>query len=832
MIKLILNPDKQPDVKIYNKPVVIIGSDASGNADLPLQDEGLSPSHVKIQELNGSFIIINQANDPFVTVNGMPFGKKTLKNNDKIQIGKTVVQFYGEHAIIPGHAMVPTDKLDDIIEDALTAQRIAVISATSKKTSGSEQSVEEEEWPIEGIDNADLQDLIRQVEELEANRFEEEMKPPSSSADLSPTQKSSQHHTELVYPKNKGSLKDAYLSEFDDENQGWNKLYEKKEETPPDGWNWKFISTVLALFLLLFAIGSIFFYLRISAKNAHEELRAAESVADVAMALTFAQVHHIKPQNQNWSDADFLKNNLIAILSSDTPPLVNLDNHGQFGNSSYHLRIYTSNDLSQFLIIAQPSPSLLQWIFPKESIIVHSKAMELRKIHDLKTINRLLLNPTSFDGINAAELGQLVKQGQVISLEALHAENPKGDFKPPAALAHLRPGAENLIYNAPRYYHFGEGFLKKAQSLANNYENSEFELTFFQEELQDLSKYTHIVLYTSYGIQWARQAQKQLNVFLPQNKFLIAHLKLTPKGLIANSQLLMDEGAAEIAMEEPSFASPSLPHHSPENSSTSELKEPPATPDIDKLHPLYTKLKALATDYKNGFQPIEDQFRDLLKNNDLDENIALLERLHKILLKSEKSMQNDTEKLKKNQAASNFIEKLQKILKDYREFSQREDEILRREILQLYQNHPNIPVTQYEIYLKSTGFADYIQEHLKFNQNAGADLPSYVQIEDLMKKIRQAQDFDQLGQQVKDLTSLLNLGKIPDTQKLQGFQKNLRTLTLEKLNDFLFSGDKGLPQEAFIAENRILMANVLKDVGIVEPDEFDFYLNEFDLRLP
>lgn len=847
MIKLTVNADE----KIFNKSVVTIGTDA----DLALPEESLSPQHVKIIEQNDTFIAINQANDPFVTLNGRPFGKKSLKNHDTLQIGNATIKFYGE--ILPAEqetdqvppppveGMVPTDKLTDILEGALENQRLAI--KENEEIEAEKQAdalLAANDWDIDKMNEQEIQDLLMQVEELENHqqslvetpsapaKLEQESQPSSEMTPPAPTSApKSAESPQRAKLKNKGSLKDSYLSELDDENQL--KTFSKKEGRLYEKLNFKALGMgVLALFILLTIIG-IIFYIKVAATNSKDEVKAAESVADVAMALTFAQVHHIKPPNQNWSDPDFIKNNLAAVLSTDSLPLAQLDNHGQIGNISYFLRIYTSNDLSQFLIIAQPDPSLLQWFIPKASIIVYSKAMELKKTHDLKTINRLLLNPTTLDGNSANELTHLIKQADVIPLDKLGGKNNSGDFKTPKTLAHIRPGAEDLIYNAPRYYLFGESFLKKAQMLANTLGTNDYEYTFFQEEMKELAKYPNIILYTTHGIQWARQAQKQINLFSPNNKILIANLQLDSKGIIASSQLLMDEGPADVAEAEDSQGK------SPAEDSEEHQPNPPTPADekglntFDNLHPLYSKLKALALEYKNGMQPIDQEIKLLLESSDLNDNIALLDRLHTLLIKSEKNYQNDPEKLKKNQAALSFIVQLQSLLKKYRDIRQLEDEHLTHELTMLYQNYPNIPVAQFISYLNAAGFSGHVEEHIKLPIKAEAANTAIIesQVSELLNKIEESTTLEDLRQQVKALFVLLNLGKVPDAQKLLSYQNSVRVHVLEKLNDFLLSSENSLPEQELTIENRPLVANILKDAWVVDPDEFDFYLNEFDLRL-
>lgn len=649
MIKLTVNPDLKPEVKTFSKSIVAIGSEVPSQADFSLPGETLQPVHIKIQEQDGRFIITNNANDPFVTLNGLPFGKKSLKNHDLIQIGNTIIRFEGENSKPfsvseevpstsshgkPHENWVDTEeKLNVILEQALASkltepnpgQRQQLNKDIRQDSAASpnykreefqesmdfgngfdvesemekleEQAEIEAGWNFDQMKEDDLEDLLNQVEELESSRdtdqshVKESLLSETNRNPLSEhIQKSSaQHHKPLesnihqqtvsVQPpahKNgdphsspapkhsKGSLKDYYLSEFDDESENWNQNKKSQKDAEQSAkWNWSLIAIIGCVILALILILGAFFYSNIRARNAEEEIRAAEGVADVAMALTYAQINHINPQNQNWSDPEFLKNNLMAVLASEYSPVATLDHHGQFSNNSYLLRIYTSNDLSQFLVIAQPAPSLLQWLIPKASILVDSKAMELRRTSDLKAMNRLLLNPTTLDGLSAMEVSNLVKHGENIPLATLAAKSGQDGFNLPKALAFIRPNAENFIYNAPRYYHFGESFLKKAHILNESPSNG-YEVALLQQEMLELSKFSNLVLYSSQGMQWAAQAQKSINTFLPNNKLLVAYLTFNSKGKINSSHLLMDEGPTDVA-QGPSVPAMPYSHQDMEN---------------------------------------------------------------------------------------------------------------------------------------------------------------------------------------------------------------------------------------------------------------------------
>ncbi len=70
----------------FTKNSLIFGDGPASQIDVLLPDQGLKPEHVKIEKQGEKFTAFNVANDPFVTLNGFPFGKKTLKEGDLLHI--------------------------------------------------------------------------------------------------------------------------------------------------------------------------------------------------------------------------------------------------------------------------------------------------------------------------------------------------------------------------------------------------------------------------------------------------------------------------------------------------------------------------------------------------------------------------------------------------------------------------------------------------------------------------------------------------------------------------------------------------------------------------
>lgn len=315
----------------------------------------------------------------------------------------------------------------------------------------------------------------------------------------------------------------------------------------------KIFKLALLLTLLVFSAMSLIFaemYFRTLNQMDREEMLAAESISDYAMALQYAKVYHIAPQKQSWVDPQFLKNNLIDLLSTTSLPCGNIDAQGQFSNCPYILRFYTNRDFSRFLLIAQPDATLSQVILPKKTLIVDSSLMEVRKTSDLKTLNRLLSYPTPLDGANGEEVKRAILQTEVIPLDTLAKEIGKPDFSPPIALSYMKPGAENLIYNAPRYHQFGETFLKKALFLTEGKNNS-YETSILQSELESFARFHDLIFYSSNGMKEAFKGYLALQRLVLPSNFFTGYLLYSKEGKIINSRLVINSETNGPRIEEP-----------------------------------------------------------------------------------------------------------------------------------------------------------------------------------------------------------------------------------------------------------------------------------------
>ena len=840
MIKLTVNPNTHPIAHAFEKSKIVIGSGQFASVDLSLPNETLQPVHVIIEELDGYYTAKNQANDPFVTINGLSFGKRKLQNLDILQIGQTTILFETtQHALETSHHAELEEVLAAKIQSKVSS-RVPFPHVDAFQDLEYEKEMKElddfarsmgvdESLQDSNLDNLAVDELINQIEELEQKPAKQNVPPPPSPAQY-------QQEIPFTTKHNKGSLKDYYLSDLDDE-QGQKKSKTKnafRPSLPIYRWNWKLIGSIAGTSLAILLIIAGLIYLNMSGKHDEEEIRAAQGVADVAMALTSAHIHPIQLQNQNWADPDFIRNNLTAVLASQYNPAFTVDSHGQLGVGSYLIRIYTSSNLSQFLVIAQPAPSLLQWFLPKASLLVDSDHMELRKVNDLKVLNRLLLNPQTLDSTNTAEISRLVLQGELFPLSHLYVKSEKQGFNPPKVLASIRPGAENLVYNAPRYYRFGEDFMKEALAITGKPSNSFHDhidnVELLQVELQRLAKFPNLVLYSSHGLQWAIQAQRALNTFVPHNKLLVAYLKFSSKGSILSSHLLMDEGAHDVAVG-PAIYSQPLPASAAPPTGSYLRPTSAARSNIDMDHPIYVELCSVKDQQEQALKEFENDIQGLLNTPNRPAIIAFIERMETMLKKGQKNYIHDEEKLAKTITTYQFLDLLKNTMKKYDDSQRKNEDAMIQALVKLYMDNSDVPLSDFLEYIKAAGLDDFVKDHLALYEqsHAATGLPQ-KHIEDLIQNINKATNLAELNDLVDTLSKTLNLERFPNSAKLITYQNDTRGRVLEKLNEFLFSSDKGLPKEEFKEENRGVLAHIMKSSWVTDPDEFDYFINEFEIR--
>ncbi len=579
------------------------------------------------------------------------------------------------------------------------------------------------------------------------------------------------------------SMKEDYSIETDENAPPRKEKIPYEEKTISISWK-MFFSAVGAILLLALIVSSSL-YFAIIGRNEEEEIKAAQAVSDVAMALNSALINHAQPQNHNWSDPNFLRHTLAAVLARPYQPFLNIDSHGHFKNTSYILRIYTGDDLNHFLIIAQPRPNLLQWIMPKAAITVDSSFMELRKISDLKTLNRLLIN-AKLDTTNSINVANLVRLGELIPLASLKKNHPHAGFDLPTLLGNIRPGAENLIYNSIRYYPLGESLMRKAIAIYDNEENGH-DLIPLIDEISLFTRFPHIILYSSEGMKMAQRGNKALATFFPHYKFLYAYLQFNQQNFAHRSTLLIDEN------EDRSIAIASIEKEEAEPLDKLEVEGDVHV--IDKQHPLYYKLIALYNEQEQTLKPISDKIKNEKINPKWDSP-----------------------------------RKLAALQINYEMLSQKMHEIAMRAIIDLQQENSSMPFSQFMNYIKATKTESHLEKNLSIQMQLqeGEQLsPHALLIKDSIENIKESTSISELNTALTKASQLLTLETIPDPIQIIAFQIEIHSNVIHKLDALLLHPESPLPPVS--PDDRDSLSHILKTAWVTDEGEFEYYLHEFDL---
>jgi hypothetical protein len=760
MIRLTLNPHFDPQIYLFNQSTILIGSDSS-KVDLPISDPKIHPIHLKIVKQNDLFILFNEANDPFASADGHPFGKRVLKSGESIVIHDTTLLF----EII---------KLSADCEMGQRESPSLLIEEVKKKGS------------LEPPDPTIVQPVVPFSFSLP---FEEEVEILKEDEWESEPIKAYLKELELAKEPSP-ALKDASVSLKDDYLREWEDDHQRKQDGPfshsqkpsylyqTEKWLLLFIFSFLAIFALTcFAI-----YFNISDKTEAQETKVAQGVADVAMALLRTQLVHLKPHNQNWSDVDFLKKNLRAILPTTSSYASQIDAQGQFNCCPYSLRIYTNSNLSHFLLIAQPAPTLLYWLIPRSVIVLDSRLMELRSLKDIKSLNRLLANPDALEGMNEKEVTALIKQGELIHLSSLAAESGQVDFAPPKNLAWIHPGAENLIYNAPRYYRLGQELMQKAVHLSTSKGSSEL-VTSFKEEVKIFGLLKHCVLYSDQGKKTALLVRQGLKFFAPSEEFLFGYLLFNAQGKIHQAYLLREEEELKdsflIAHAEQESTQPAESHK--EKSSLHADAHP-----MDDNHPIYIQLHPLVSHRENDLKNWHSALTSLMDQE--------LQTPH-----------------------PDFQIEFQNLCHSYLMVCAHHKRLLQGALETLYHQYEEMPIDQFMAFIQSLRLEHLIER--KSSTLTLADDRCQRMIENLLMQIKKSQSFIELDHLISMACGSLNLDFIKNPYELVKDQNLLRNQLLERIESLLLSTEGSLDQE-----NQEALQRILNQERLIKPDEKDFFL--------
>lgn len=537
----------------FNKDHLVIGSISDGDVDVLLALQDIQEEHVRVDYKNNSYYIHNVANDPFVTLNGMPFGKRRLNVGDRLAIHSVEIffDFLGqadepstEKEVTEALPIPSAQPLREIVENKILekSHHIQEVRPEPEKETITEDEYkqsfpeppplfdlekEEEEENDSELDISEIESLLEEAERLESIFNDSDVKQSNEVKKLF-------EDAEEVNSKPLHSILEDEADLSDQENddllQNNHPLHSKKndlesslnltEEVKPK----KKIGLWLLFIALLFAFLLILAAVELTSNPTRSQIiNAAQTGADTSMSLLNAKLQHIKPHNQNWSDPNFLKDSLNTILSSRYQPFLDFDAKGALTESRYILRLYNTRDLSRFLVVLHPSSSIINWLSPNKAVLIDSQNMQIRLFSDFKPLQKILTSSLTLDSVDQELLTNLISQGDILPLEELIKDGDYPEFKVPAKLAALNPGAEDIIYNAPRYFKLTAPIADEAAEIGLELENSPV-LNGLTEQLTTLAQLPKLVIYSTEGLHGATMAQKGISAAGFNNRFPISYV--------------------------------------------------------------------------------------------------------------------------------------------------------------------------------------------------------------------------------------------------------------------------------------------------------------------
>ena len=749
MLKIKITNENESNLHEFEKCAIIIGRMQSSLADIKIKGEEIKDEHLKIIVENGKYFVINVTNDPLVSINDLPFYKKEINSKDIIQI---------EHYSI---SVLPEAKKPD--QNIRTYLEEIDVTLTDKE-----------------VESTNIEDLFREVDLLEEQE-------KTSKTEENKIEKKPKEKQKNVEPKT------YYLKDFDDESENWDAKNGKESEKT----NNLDIKSYLLLFLALVVVCTFILsgvYYRESGRNSQEEKKLAAGISDIAMAMTYAKIYHIFPNKQNWTDPDFIRNNLSFVLAPNIHTQAQIDGQGQFYKYPYILRVYVSTNQSNFLVIAQPSSNLLHWFVYKKSLVIDSRTMEIRQLADLKDLNRLLANPKPLEGKNGDEIYKVVQSGAPMPITSLTGIKNRWGFNPPKTLSYIRNKAENYIYNAPRYYPFGEEILNKAVQLYNS-QASNLEVIELKEEMEEISKFADMVLYTSKGLNHALKAQKSLSTFAPNSKFLIAYVKFNSNGFVTSSNLLINEGQNESTKSEDENDFLDDEDLGIDNSYEVEFRD---NITVDRNHPLFLQLLALKKERFKTLKTLGDKISFFIAKNNQIVDLG-------------------------------FEEKLLDLIEEYKKIDSAMNQKIENDIKYLYEEYSDIPYEKFTDFTDSTNLTPLLSPALEIASDLSDKKLDDPLIDKGLKKIKKSKNFQELKENVQNTVKFINIEHLGGTDLLIYYQDIVHNLSLQKIAHFLLSPKSKYSNKTPNSKEKFAFLDTLKMAWVTESDERDYFVDEFDL---
>ncbi|MEX1012913.1 MAG: FHA domain-containing protein [Waddliaceae bacterium] len=748
MIKFIINPEGEAKDESFSQEILTIGNGKEDGCDLIFPS--VQEKHLQIIKENEQYYCINLIHDPFASINQLPFGKKRLAVNDRIEFG---------------------DEILKVVE-----LEIQKVNHPDKKSSPVEEQPDPSP-PIDELDDAEFDRLLKDLEDEDSKIVAE---PPRKKEKPAP-----------IFHQEKKPLPHA-----------------EKEPEKEKFQDWKLvIFLMLAICTICSSLLGFTYYWQSTQKADYFEMRVAGAVGDTSMAILFAKLNHISAPKQQWSNPDFINEQLKGVLAPMMDSLATFDQKGNFDRLPYFMRIYTSEDLARFLVIAQPQAGFFPFWSSSDAIVLDSSDMEIRRISNIRDLNRLLVHANPLEEKKGNEISQIIASQPRISLQEIGFNRKQWGFQTPQALSLLRPGAENKVYNAMRYYLLGESVLHKAASVFNSFHGVQ-DIAKIQDTIDDITDFPQLIFYSSNGVEWAREAQKAIDAFVPEKEIMIGYLKFDPKGVITGSHLLIDNEGINFPFDEiaqgrtdPNLIDPAKTQQlfaMRLRSSQSNISKLENAPYIDHSHPLYHRLKSLSATRERLLLPFKEEIFQTITRQAM-------------------------------QIQPNFDDHMQKKLK---KFSSKDMEIrdtMKEQLKELIIEYPSVPMKELIAFTDSTGLSTLFKEAITKIERTESEIKLTEEKADLLlSDIPNSVELESLHENVMEISDMLTLAELPNFETLKKKQAQFQSLVLHQLKKLILDESKQLPKNLTLDHSRSLLIEILISSWVRDQQEFDYFLKEHD----
>ena len=814
MLKLTINLDEEALTEhLFNQSEVTIGLEAAGEADVLLPLSDLAARHVKIErQRNDTFMVFNLTNDTLTMLNGRTFKVEEICNGDILTVCGVEILFEitDSMAVAVQQSSENVEEGADSDDDFNIEEELKTLDLLQDSKDGVTSS--EEDIDLSSID---LDQLFEEVMEHEDNlpSFDKE-DPSSDKIDeeeivLEFRQEEEEEHQDSLLVDNSGetldeeiSLEEKYKAYEEDDDEAFAVGdYEEDDVEDYECFDGTFIdshhdvesnkhvatSRLITICLVIFALTGILTfgtYGTIKRQNHRQEAMISQGLADFAMALTHAQLTKATPPQGNWFDSEFIDENLSAVLSSKYQAHSHVNGDGNISGCPYKLSVLVGEQGNgSTTLVAQPLPTLLQWIVPKHVFFIDSSSMQLYKTKNL--MFQKLVQPK--------DITDLLQNGKAVPLTLFNIDPwTKEGFAPPNGLSELCPDAVTRIYNAPRYYRFAKTFFEAAYNLSLRKGNAH-DIALLDQCVRIFSHYPKLVIYSYRGREAALAAFQGLQTYAGEMDFLIAYLSFdSENGLIANSELLSSENVKEA------FASSDEAKPSSHDFSFSRLRKERSTNDR-----VFAQLLALASDRQAALQSVSHEIVDLVQRN--------------------------------NEATIlNFRERYEKLWNNYERINAEQQQKIHQALSDLYHRscseEPSGSIEDFIALVKAAALLPFLPEDIKAVTGSDEAAPVQYRLEFLFRKIEAVTGLLALQEPVREAADLLTQENIGDTDELLTLKTELRSRVLDKVGELLLSPSAQQDNSlAFTPQNRVVLNNILNSAQIGELEEKEFFLAEFDL---